>query len=304
MGQASEMAYLGVRYEEVLRSDTYAKGRGSSVARVLDGTLDRHALTGAAGVANTGSDRNWSGSIFNQANWYAFGRFAWDVDSGARTVAEEWTRQTFGNNPKVVATTVDMMMKSYEAMIDYSMPLGLVFLKQPDTHYGPGMWDMSGTRTDWMSGWFNRAAPDGVGFDRTATGSNAVGQYNPPLSKLWSDPKTTPEEYLLYFHHVRWDYRLKSGKTLWEGLFDHYQRGVKTVDEIRAQWATLEGDIDPGRFGEVRDYLGIQKRQAVWWRDAGMAYFQSYSKLPYALGYQPKYSLDYYKSLPPGASPP
>lgn len=302
-GQAVDMAYMGVRYQEILRSDTYEHGPGSTVARVLDGTLDHHRLTGAAGVSNIGSDRDWTGSIFNQANWYAYGRMTWDPDLSAAAVAQEWTRQTFGNDPRVIATVDDMLMKSYDAMVDYSTPLGLAFMMQGGTHFGPGMWDVSASRTDWQAGWFNRAAADGVGFDRTASGSNAVGQYNPPLSRQWASPATTPERDLLWFHHLPWTYRMRSGETLWEGLFTTYQRGVAAVDRLRVQWSGLQDKIDPERFRAVADDLTAQKRDAVWWRDAGMAYFQSYAHLPYADGYRPKYPLSYYKTLPHGAAP-
>jgi alpha-glucuronidase len=303
LGQASELSFTGVRYEEILSSDTYAKGTGSTVARVIDGTLDQHKLTGVAGVANTGSDRDWSGSIFNQANWYTFGRMAWDPYLPAKTTATEWTRMTWGNAPKVVDTSVSMMLTSYDAMVDYSMPLGLAFMMQRDTHFGPGMWDMVARRVDWMSGWFNRAAPDGVGFDRTATGSNAVGQYHAPLSTLWADPKTTPDRYLLWFHHLPWDYRMKSGRILWDELYYRYTGGIESVDRMRAEWATLKGQVDDERFDAVTAYLATEKREAVYWRDAGMAYFESYSHRPYAKGYAPKYPLDYYKGLPFGVAP-
>jgi alpha-glucuronidase len=303
MGQAADLAYLGVRYQEILQSDTFEHGPGSTVAKVLEGRLDHHTLTGAAGVANTGSDRNWTGSIFNQANWYAYGRFAWDPDASARIVADEWTRQTFGSDPHVVSVADDMLMRSYDDMVDYSTPLGLAFMMQGGTHFGPGMWDVSESRTDWQAGWFNKAAPDGVGFDRTRSGSDAVDQYNPPLSVLWADPKTTPDRYLLWFHHLPWSYRMKDGQTLWQNLSATYQRGVSGVDRMRAQWSSLEGLVDAERFAEISDYLAIQKRDAVWWRDAGMAYFESYSHRSYPDGLKPKYPLSYYKALPPGAAP-
>ncbi|MDB5704058.1 MAG: alpha-glucuronidase, partial [Sphingomonas bacterium] len=287
LGQASEMSFTGVRYEEFLSSDTYEQGPGSTVAKVIDGTLDPHKLTGVAGVANTGSDRDWSGSIFNQANWYSFGRMAWDPYLTARTTATEWTRMTLGNSPTLVATSTSMMLRSYDAMVDYSMPLGLAFMMQRDTHFGPGMWDMVARRTDWMSGWFNRAAADGVGFDRTATGSDAVGQYHAPLSTLWADPKTTPDRYLLWFHHLPWDYRMKSGRTLWDELYYRYTGGIEAVDRNRADWASLKGQVDQERFDAVTAYLDTEKRESIYWRDAGMVYFESYSHRPFVKGYAP-----------------
>jgi alpha-glucuronidase len=149
LGFASHLAYLGPLYEEVLKSDTYAKGPGSTVARVIDGTVDSHELTGIAGVANIGSDINWTGSIFNQANWYVFGRMAWDPELSAQNIAEEWARQTFTNDSSFVNPVVKMMMVSREAVVDYMTPLGLAHLMATGHHYGPGPWVDDLGREDW-----------------------------------------------------------------------------------------------------------------------------------------------------------
>jgi alpha-glucuronidase len=304
LGQQTSMTYLGPLYEEALRADTYAHGPGSTVANVIDGSLDHHALSGMAGVANIGNDRNWCGSIFNQANWYVFGRMAWNPDISARAVAEEWTRQTFNAKPAFVAAVVGMMMQSRETTVDYMTPLGLNMIMGHGDHYGPGPWDTIGPRADWKAPYYHHAAADGLGFDRTKTGSDAVAQYNEPLRDDFSDVKTTPEKYLLWFHHVPWDYKLKSGRTLWDGLIHHYRLGVERVRAAQKTWAGLHGDVDPARFDQIAGFLDIEEHEAAWWRVACLAYFQSFSHRPVPADYAPKHSLQYYENLPNGVSPP
>jgi len=305
IGQGADISYTGFLYEEIYRSDTYEYGKGSTVARIVEGAYNHPQLTGVAGIANVGNDRNWCGSIFNQANWYAYGRFAWDPESSARVVGEEWVRMTFGNMPAVVAPVLDVLMKSYPAMIDYEMPLGLNFLDidKPDTHYGPHPWYDGARRADWGDVYFHRADAEGLGFDRTATGSNAAAQYNSPLREQFADLAATPEMYLLWFHHVPWDYKTQSGRTMWDELNYRYIQGVAAVEDMQRTWATLKGLIDAERFEAVSQYLIMQHRNAVWFRDACLAYFATFSKRPFLDGYQPKYPLDYYKALPPNAAP-
>jgi alpha-glucuronidase len=304
-GQGVDISYTGFLYEETYRSDTYEYGKGSTVARIVEGAYGHPGLTGVAGIANVGNDRNWCGSIFNQANWYAYGRFAWDPESSARAVGEEWVRMTFGNTPAVVAPVLKMLMQSYPAMIDYEMPLGLNFLDvdQADTHYGPHPWYDGARRADWGDVYFHRADAEGLGFDRTATGSDTVSQYHSPLKEQFADLAATPEQYLLWFHHVPWDYKTGSGRTLWDELTYRYRQGVAAVEDMQQTWATLEGRIDSERFHAVREQLIMQHRDAVWFRDACLAYFATFSKRPFPDGYRPKYPLDYYQSLPPNAAP-
>jgi alpha-glucuronidase len=304
LGQQTSMTYLGPLYEEALRADTYAHGPGSTVANVIDGSLDHHALSGMAGVANIGNDRNWCGSIFNQANWYVFGRMAWNPDISARAVAEEWTRQTFNAKPAFVAAVVGMMMQSRETTVDYMTPLGLNMIMGPGFHYGPAPWDVSAHRVDWTAPYYHHAAADGLGYDRTKTGSDQIAQYNEPLRDEFANVKTTPEKYLLWFHHVPWDYKLKSGRTLWNGLIYHYRLGVARVKAAQKTWAGLRGDVDPARFNQITAFLKIEAHEAGWWRDACLAYFQTFSHLPFPPGYAPKHSLEYYKNLPNDVSPP
>ena len=301
LGQQTHLTYLGPLFEEVLKADTLAKGKGSTVAKVIDGSLEGHKLTGIAGVANIGADRDWSGSIFNQADWYAFGRMAWNPDLTAQAVAKEWTAQTFSPAPALVDPVVAMMMESREAAVNYMTPLGLAHIMATGHHYGPAPWVSELARPEWNPVYYHRADASGIGFDRTKTGSNAVAQYAPALARKLADPKTTPERDLLWFHHVGWDDRLPSGETLWNALVQHYDAGVASVTRMQATWNALRGQVDAERFAQTQAFLAIQKRDATWWRDACIAYFQSIAKRPLPAGAAPPaHGLDWYKarSLP------
>jgi alpha-glucuronidase len=300
LGFATHLVYLGPLFEETLRSDTYARGKSSTVAKVIDGSLfgQNPRTTGMAGVANIGSDRNWSGSHFDQANWYAFGRLAWDPTLAAADIAADWVKMTFSNDPAFVSPVVEMMMRSREAAVDYMTPLGLHHQMSRHGHYGPGPWVGGGARADWTSVYFNRADARGIGFDRTATGTNAVAQYAPQVASQFADRKRVPEKFLLWFHHVPWDYRLSSGHTLWDELVIHYSQGVQTVSAMRRTWAGLSAFVDPERHAQVSTFLAIQEKEAKWWRDASIAYFQTFSQRPLPAGYEPpEHDLEYYEAL-------
>ena len=298
LGFATHLAYLAPLYEEVLKTDTYAAGEGSTVARVIDGSLHDYAVTGMAGVANVGSDRNWSGSHFDQANWYAFGRLAWDPLAPSEEIARDWTRMTFTNDDKVVDEIVGMMMASREAVVDYMTPLGLAHLMATGHHYGPGPWVDDLGRPEWNPAYYHRADESGIGFDRTAIGSEAVSQYAPEWQAVYGDVEQTPEEMLLWFHHLPWDYEMASGETLWNELVRRYDRGVRKVRDMRARWGALAGDIDAERFDQVAQFLAIQEKEAQWWRDASVAYFQSISGLPLPEGAAPPpHDVAYYKAI-------
>ena len=298
LGFATHLVYLGPLYEEVLSADTMVHGKGSTVAKVIDGSLEGHTLTGMTGDSNIGTDRNWTGSDFNQANWYVFGRLAWNPTLSSRTIADEWVRMTFTNNNAFVKPVVDMMMRSREAVVDYMTPLGLVHIMGPGHHYGPAPWDASESRADWRPVYYHRADHQGIGFDRTNTGSDALAQYAPPVAAQFNDLKQTPEQYLLFFHHVPWDYRMRSGQTLWYELIAHYTQGVDDVKQMRETWRHMDGYIDDERYQKVATFLAIQQKEAQWWRDACIAYFQSISGLPLPSGYTPpQQSLKYYESL-------
>ena len=298
LGFATHLAYLGPLYEEALKSDTRRAGPGSTVAKVIDGELFHSRLTGMAGVANVGTARSWTGSQFDQANWYVFGRLAWDPEASSRDIAEDWTRMTFSNDPAVVRPVVGMMMRSREAVVDYMTPLGLHHLMGHTHHYGPAPWDASGPRADWTPVYYHRADAAGIGFDRSATGSNAVAQYAPELAAQFNDVATTPEAELLWFHHVAWDHRMASGRTLWDELVVRYSRGLAEVTDMRTTWAGLAGRIDPERHAEVAAFLGIQETEAGRWRDASIAYFQTFAKRPLPAGYAaPEHELGWYEAL-------
>ncbi|RUL76877.1 alpha-glucuronidase [Dyella choica] len=298
LGFATHLVYLGPLFEEVLSADTMAHGKGSMVAKVIDGSLDGHALTGMAGVANIGTDRDWCGSDFNQANWYVFGRLAWNPSLSSRAIAEEWVRMTFSNDQAFVKPVVEMMMGSREAAVDYMTPLGLLHLMGPGHHYGPAPWDASESSADWRPVYYHRANRQGIGFDRSRSGSDAVDQYAAPLAAQFNDLKQTPEQYLLYFHHIGWDYRMRSGHTLWYELVAHYTQGVDDVKRMRQTWLGLHGYIDEQRYEQTAAFLTIQEKEAQWWRDASIGYFQSISGLPLPPAYaSPPQSLQYYESL-------
>jgi alpha-glucuronidase len=298
LGQATHLAFLAPLYEEVLRSDTWAKGKGSLVADVVDGSLHGYPHTGMAGVANTGTDRNWCGSVMACANWYAFGRLAWDPGLGSDEIAGEWIRMTFTNDPAFVAPVKEMLLRSREAVVDYMTPLGLHHLMARGHHYGPGPWVSGGPRADWTSVYYHRADEEGIGFDRTETGSNAVSQYFPPVRDRFKSLETVPEDLLLWFHHVRWDHRMASGRTLWEELCFRYQRGVERVRWMQETWSRLRGLIDAERYEQVRAFLAIQEKEARWWRDASVLHFQTFSRRPIPDGYErPEHTLDEYEAI-------
>jgi alpha-glucuronidase len=205
---------------------------------------------------------------------------------------------TFSNDAAFVEPVLDMMMRSREAVVDYMMPLGLAHLFDTGHHYGPGPWVNDLNRADWNPTYYHRADVNGIGFDRGPKGSGATSQYAPAVGQGFSDRRKVPERLLLWFHHVRWNEKVSSGRTLWHELVVHYTRGVDTVSDMRRTWATLEKFVDPERFAQVSAFLAIQEQEARWWRDACIAYFQSVNKLPLPAGFAPPAQpLDYYKSL-------
>ncbi|MDF2816384.1 MAG: Alpha-glucuronidase [Stenotrophomonas rhizophila] len=289
LGFATHLVYLGPLFEEVLQADTRAGGKRFTVAQ---------SLSGIAGVANIGTDRTWSGSHFDQASWYAFGRLAWNPDQSPRDIAADWAAMTFSPDPAVVQPIVGMMMASREAAVNYMTPLGLHHLMARGHHYGPGPWVDGGPRADWTSVYYHRADRNGIGFDRTATGSNAVAQYAPEVAAKYADLTQVPEALLLWFHHVPWDHRMVSGRPLWDELVGRYSLGVRQVQAMQGTWASLRGRVDAHRHEQVAAFLKIQLREAQWWRDASVAYFQSISGRPLPAGEAtPPHPLAYYQAL-------
>lgn len=296
LGYASHLAYLGTLFEETLQSDTYSKGKGSTVSKVLQDYSKTNNLSGMAGVPNIGTDINWTGHLFGQANWHAFGRMAWNPDLKAKDLSEEWIRMTFSNDESIVNSIQKIMLSSRETVVNYMNPLGLNHIMNFATHYGPGPWYKD---PNWDAWDYHKADETGLGVDRTTGGSNAVGQYFSTLSERLNTPETCPKELLLWFHHISWDYKMKSGKTMWNDLVDHYHQGVDGVREMRKIWDSLDGKIDAERYDHVKHLLKVQEDEAIWWRDGCLLYFQSFSNRPIPSQYeQPNHSLNYYKHIP------
>ena len=291
LGQASGIVFLAPLWKEVLDADT---GRGGARTRTVAQVI---AAGGMAGVANTGSDRNWTGGHFDQANWYAFGRLAWNPALSAEQIAREWAAQTFSRDPNFLAKIVPPMLASREAVVDYTGPLGLAHQMATGHHYGPGPWICDLARPEWNPCYYSRADKAGIGFDRTAKGSNALGQYAPAIAAKWTDPARMDPDYLLWFHHLGWNDRLRSGQSLWEELVTRYDSGLAQVDAMAATWASLDEFVDPERHADVAGALTNQQHEARWWRDASLAYWQSLNDLPLPAGHAaPAHPLDWYRA--------
>ncbi len=260
------------------------------------------SLKAMAGVANIGDDVNWCGHHFAQANWYAFGRLAWNPNLRSADIAYEWLRQTWNlisdyKHPATRSnlcsalyparygepwgTLVDLMMSSREACVNYMMPLGIHHIFAGGHHYGPEPWYAPrGLRADWTPPYYHKADSIGMGFDRTTKGSGNVKQYPDELCKLYNDINTCPEEVLVWFHHVPWDFKMKSGRTFWDELCHKYDDGVQEARRFLKIWDTMEPYIDTQRFDDVQRKLRIQVRDSEWWRDACLLYFQTFSHRP------------------------
>jgi alpha-glucuronidase len=221
---------------------------------------------------------------------------AWNPHAGARTIAREWAAQTFSNDPFAVKAIVKMMMDSREVVVNYMTPLGLHHIMDTGHHYGPGPWVSNLRRPEWNPTYYHRADVDGIGFDRSKSGSGATAQYAPLLAKRFEKPGTTPDALLLWFHHLPWSYKTSSGRTVWEELVARYDLGVAGAGLLRKRWSAMEPFVDALRYEDIGAFLVIQEREAIWWRDACLAYFQSVSGLPFPAGTRvPSATLDEYK---------
>ena len=241
-------------------------------------------LVGISGVANIGDDANWCGHPFSQANWYAFGRLAWNPSLTAEEIAHEWLVQTYENQDEKFTKPVEMMMMtSREACVNYMMPLGLHHIFKFDHHYGPepdGF--IASYPLEWCPVYYHKADAQGVGFDRSSKGTDAVGQYPEPYRSLYDNIETCPEEYLLWFHHVAWDYKMKSGSTLWQELCMKYNMGVAMVEVYRDYWHTSAKQYMKGHEQEWQhtdSLLNVQLENAKEWRNTCLKYFQTFSKM-------------------------
>ena len=298
LGQATHLVYEAPMFKEVLDADTYANGTGSTVAKVIEGEVYQNEITGMSGVSNIGNDRNWTGHVFAQANWYAYGRLAWNNKLSSEEIADEWIRQTFNNIPSFVSATKDIMMRSHETLVNYMTPLGLHHIMGNGHHYGPAPWSNTLPRPDWNPVYYHKADSFGIGFNRTSTGTNALAQYSKEFADKFIDSNSCDEKYLLWFHHVSWSHKMKSGENLWEELCAKYYQGVDEIKNSQEKWNSLEKFVDKERFEHVKMLLAIQVKDAIWWRNACLLYFQTFSKMPIPSKYeQPDKTLEYYKSL-------
>ena len=307
LGHSVHLAFLAPMWEEFLQSDTYQSGAGSTVARCTDGSIFPQKYSAIAGVANIGLDANWCGHHFAQANWYAFGRLAWNSSIRSEQIADEWIKLTFSRtsenkddlildwNLNFLSPVKQMMLESREAIVDFMMPLGLHHIFSANGHYGPGpWWAPKGMRKDWTPPYYHQADTLGIGFDRTSSGSNGVGQYQEPLRSTLSNVSTCPEAYLLWFHHLPWDNQMKSGRTLWDELCVHYDGGVQQVRQFQKVWDQAERFVDHDRFVDVQEKLRDQSLNALEWKDGCMLYFQKFSRKPFPYNLErPMYNLDF-----------
>lgn len=266
LGQSKHLTYLAPMWKEFF------------------GFVNPNRLVGISGVANIGDDANWCGHPFSQANWYAFGRLAWNPSLTAEEIAHEWLVQTYENQDEKFTKPVEMMMMtSREACVNYMMPLGLHHIFKFDHHYGPepdGF--IASYPLEWCPVYYHKADAQGVGFDRSSKGTDAVGQYPEPYRSLYDNIETCPEEYLLWFHHVPWTYKMKSGSTLWQELCMKYNMGVAMVEVYRDFWHTSAKQYMKGHEQEWQhtdSLLNVQLENAKEWRNTCLKYFQTFSKM-------------------------
>lgn len=282
LGQGNHIVYLAPMWKEILSFDMRTQGPGSQVGRIIskEGAAGRSGsgkISGIAAVSNTGSDRNWSGSHFHQANWYAYGRLAWDWTLDDGDIAREWIRGTWSREASLVDKIWSFMNGSWEACINYMSPLGLLHIMKEGHHYGPDPAFDGGPREDWRSTYYHRADKEGLGFDRSRRGSGYVDQYVKEIADIFDNIKTCPEGYLVFFHHVPWNYVLASGRSLRDELVFLYGQGVKAVQAMRTAWLALEKDLQPEPWKAVLNKLDIQLSDAKEWEAVCVPYFLQFA---------------------------
>lgn len=276
-GQQRHLCYLVPQWKEVLEFDTFARGKGSPVKRIVDGSLFKQSYSGFAGVVNVGDDENWTGHILAQSNLYGYGRLAWNPDSPAEEITEEWTRLTFGHDPVVVQTISGMLLESWEIYENYTAPLGIGWMVNPGHHYGPNVDGYEYSR--W--GTYHRADHFGIGIDRTVKhGTGYTGQYYPEVTAKYESLEECPDELLLFFHHVPYTHRLQSGKTVIQHIYDTHFKGVEQARELKERWETLKNRLDDHVYYHVLERLQEQVEHAREWRDVINTYFYRKTGIP------------------------
>jgi len=260
-GQSKHLVYLAPMWEEFFSQ------------------VDVKRLRGVAGVANIGDDADWCGHHFSQANWYAFGRMAWNPSSDPSVMAADWLKLTFGTDSRFLEPMARVMTESREACVNYMMPLGLHHIFKFDHHYGP---EPDGFRAEypieWCPVYYHKADTSGIGFDRSSTGTNATSQYVETRARLYDDLQTCPEQYLLWFHHVPWTHLMRSGLTLWQELQERYNEGVRWTEHTQTIWQNMRPYVDDRRWREVNERLNIQVNDAREWRDVCLSYFRQFAE--------------------------
>ena len=276
-GQQKHLCYLIPQWKEVLEFDTYAKGKGSTVSKIISGSVFPQKYYGFAAVSNIGNDENWTGHTLAQANLYGYGRLAWDPELSAEEITDEWVRLTFGNDPEIIKTISRILLKSWETYEKYTSPLGIGWMVNPNHHYGP---NVDGYEySPW--GTYHRADHHGIGVDRTVKfGTGYAGLYYPENAEKYESLEKCPEELLLFFHRVPYTYRLKSGKTLIQHIYDTHFEGVEEVEEMIRDWQRLKGKIDEEAYLHVMERFNIQLEHAKEWRDVINSYFYRKSGIP------------------------
>lgn len=269
-GQQKHLCYLVPMWKETLDFDTLAKGEGSYVNKIIDTTLNNNRHGGIAGVSNIGNSKSWTGHPLAQANLYGFGRLAWNSQLTSEEIAEEWVRLTFGNDVKIIDTIVPMLLESREVYEMYTSPLGIGWMVNPGYHYGPNVDGYEYSK--W--GTYHYADWSGLGVDRTvATGTGYIGQYNDEVQSMYENLETCPEELLLFFHHVPYTHRLRSGKTVIQHIYDTHFEGVEKAKQLRKKWLTLEKKIDKEVYNIILERFDVQVEDAKEWRDVVNTYF-------------------------------
>nr|WP_269140722.1 alpha-glucuronidase family glycosyl hydrolase [Radiobacillus kanasensis] len=277
LGQQKDLAFLIPMWKEVLDFDTHAKGKGSTVKAIVDGSLYDYKYSGISAVSNIGNDINWTGNTLAQANLYGYGRLIWNPDLSAEEIAREWVRVTFGNDRAVVETISTMLLDSREIYENYTTPLGIGWMVNPNHHYGPNVDGYEYSR--W--GTYHFADRDGIGVDRTMeTGTGYVGQYFSPNKEMYNSLADCPDELLLFFHHVPYTHRLKSGEAVIQHYYNSHFKGVEQVEDLLAKWSLLADKIDEYRFHNVQERLHMQLENAKEWRDQVNTYFYRKSGIP------------------------
>ncbi|MGZ7440804.1 alpha-glucuronidase family glycosyl hydrolase [Paenibacillus sp. TH7-28] len=269
-GQARHVCYLVPQWKEVLEFDTFARGEGSDVAKVISGSLFGGKLGGIAAVSNIGNDANWTGHVLAQANLYGFGRLSWNPELTSEQIAREWIYLTFGTEPKLVEVILNILLNSWQTYENYTAPLGVGWMVNPDRHYGPNVDGYEYSR--W--GTYHFADRNGIGVDRTEkTGTGYAAQYHKPHANRYESLDTCPDELLLFFHHVPYTHKLHSGKTVIQHIYDTHFAGAEQATDFLESWLTLEGSMDAQQFENVRSRLQEQAQHALEWRDQINTYF-------------------------------